>query len=153
MCSRGDLDSALKRMKEKADNEQEPLWSPSVTGYFLSLNLTCFSFPVCANREILLFELSTSLSFIQYYHLIFLREPLSSTLRLCGLDETELTASSRGQTHDLDLVNCSHRDQFRNGSTSQKRRGWFQGFSWNQWVSDLLFLLRSFSWQHLGLEL
>ena len=56
------------------------LWPLSVPGYHPSLSLTCFSFPVCANREILLFDLSTTLSFIKYYHPIFLRELLSSLL-------------------------------------------------------------------------
>lgn len=57
-------DLALKRTKERANNEQEPAFVTSVTGYFPSLSVTCFSFAVCASRKILLFDLSTILSFV-----------------------------------------------------------------------------------------
>lgn len=49
-------DLAPKRTKGKADNERDPTFVTICYHYFPILNLTCFSFLVCAHREFLLFS-------------------------------------------------------------------------------------------------
>lgn len=106
-------DLTFKATKRKMTMNTSLLFSLSVTCHFPSLNLTCFSFLLCANKVCCLTYLVSSLLFSIITWFSF-KESLSFNLRLYGLDGTKFTTSSRGkhmtQTHDLSLNNLSHRD-------------------------------------------